>query len=52
MTIPLQFASLYHGSRPRGMSHRDGQEVFVWYDFLLHLGADFVVADMAFLRDA
>ena len=37
MSIPLQFASLY-----------DGQEVFVWSDFLLDLGTDFLVGNMAF----
>ena len=34
MTIPLQFASLY-----------DGQEVFVWSDYLLDLGTDFLVGN-------
>ena len=39
MTIPLQFASLY-----------DGQEVFVWSDWLLDLlGTNFLVANMAFV---
>ena len=32
MSIPLQFAPLY-----------DGQEVFVWPDYLLDLGTDFLV---------
>ena len=41
MTIPLQFASLYHG-----------QEVFVWPDCLLDAGTDFVVGNMVFVRDA
>ena len=34
MSIPLQFAALY-----------DGQEVFVWSDFLLDLGTDFLVGN-------
>ena len=41
MTIPLQFTSLY-----------DGQEVFVWSDFLLDLGTDILVGNMVFLRAA
>ena len=41
MTIPLQFASLY-----------DRQEVFVWSDYLLDLGTDFLVGSMVFVRDA
>ena len=41
MTIPLQFASLY-----------DRQEVFVWSDCLLDLGTDFLVGNIAFVRDA
>ena len=40
MTIPLQFASLYHG-----------QEVFVWSDCLLDLGTDFIVGNMFFVWD-
>ena len=35
MTTPLQFASLYNG-----------QEVFVWSDYLLDLGTDFLVGTM------
>ena len=38
MSIPLQFASLY-----------DGQEVFVWSDCLLDLGAYFLVGNMIFV---
>ena len=38
MTITLQFASLY-----------DRQEVFVWSDCLLDLGADFLVGNMVFV---
>ena len=38
MAKPLQFASLY-----------DGQEVFVWSDCLLDLGADFLVGNMVFV---
>ena len=38
MTIPLQFASLY-----------DRQEVFVWSNCLLDLGADFFVGNMVFV---
>ena len=41
MSIPLQFASLY-----------DGQEVFVWSDFLLDLSTDFLVGNMVVVRDA
>ena len=41
MSIPLQFVSLY-----------DGQEVFVWSDFLLDLGTDFLVGSIVFVRDA
>ena len=41
MTIPLQFASLY-----------DGQEVFVWSNCLLDLGADFLAGNMVFVGDA
>ena len=37
MTIPLQFASLYD------------KKVFVWYDFLLDLGTDFLVGNMVFV---
>ena len=37
MTIPLQFASLYHG------------QVFMWSDCLLDLGTDFLVGNMAFV---
>ena len=40
MTIPQQFASLYHG-----------QEVFVWSDCLLDLGTDFLVGNMVFVWD-
>ena len=40
MTIPLQFASLY-----------DGQEVFVWSDYLLDPGTDFLVGNMVFAWD-
>ena len=35
MSIKLQFATLYAG-----------QEVFVWSDFLLDLGMDFIVGNM------
>ena len=39
MSIPLQLASdLY-----------DGQEVFVWSDYLLDLGMDFLVGNMVFV---
>ena len=38
MTIPLQFASLYNG-----------QEVFVWSDYLLNLDTDSLVGDMVFV---
>ena len=38
---PVQFASLY-----------DGQEVFVWSDCLLGLGADFLAGIMVFVWDA
>ena len=39
MTIPQQYASLY-----------DGQKVFVWSDYLLDLGLDFLVGNMVFVR--
>ena len=35
MKIPLQFASLYND-----------QEVFMWSDYLLDLGTDFLVGNM------
>ena len=38
MTIALQFASLCVG-----------QEVFVYFDYLLDLGTDFVVGNMVFV---
>ena len=38
MTIPLQFASLY-----------DRQEVFVWSNYLLDVGMDFLVGNMVFV---
>ena len=38
ITISLQFVSLY-----------DGQEVFVWSNWLLHLGTDFLVGNMVFV---
>ena len=41
MSIPLQFASLY-----------DGQELFVWSDFLLSLGTDFLFGNLVFVWDA
>ena len=41
MTIPLQFASLY-----------DGQVVFVWSNYMLGLGTDFLVGNMVFVWDA
>ena len=41
MTLSLQFASLY-----------DGQEVFVWSDYLLELGTDFVLGNMVFVLHA
>ena len=37
MTIPLQFVSLY-----------DGQD-FVWSDWLLDLGTDYLVGNMVFV---
>ena len=40
MTIPLQFASLY-----------DCQEVFVWSNYLLDLGTDFLVGNMVFVYE-
>ena len=40
MSIPLLFASLYNG-----------QEVVMWSDCLLDLGADFHVGNMVFVRD-
>ena len=36
--MSLQFASLY-----------GGQEVFVWYDWLLDLDTDFLVGNMVFV---
>ena len=39
MSIPLQFASLYNR-----------YEVFVWSDYLLDLGLDFLVGNMVFVR--
>ena len=39
MNIPQQYASLY-----------DGQKVFVWSDYLLDLGLDFLVGNMVFVR--
>ena len=38
MIILLQLASLY-----------DGQEVFVWSDYMLDFGTDFLVGNMVFL---
>ena len=38
MSIPLPFASLYHG-----------QEVFVWSDCLLDLGIDFLIGNVIFV---
>ena len=38
MTIPLQFASLYHGKK-----------VFVWSNYLLDLGTDFLFGNMVFV---
>ena len=39
-SIPLQFASLYDGP------------VFVWSDYLLDLGTDFLIDNMVFVLDA
>ena len=41
MTILLQFASFY-----------DDQEVYMWSDCLLDLGADFLVGNVVFVEDA
>ena len=41
MNIPLQFAPLY-----------DGQEVFVWPDYLLDLGTDFLVGQNHLARQS
>ena len=40
MSIPVEFAPLY-----------GGQEVFVWSDCLLDLGADFLIGNMVFVGD-
>ena len=40
MTITLQFASLY-----------DRQGVFVWSNYLLDLGMDFLIGNMVFVGD-
>ena len=40
MTILLKFASLY-----------DGQEVFVWSDYMPDLGMDFLDGNMVFVGD-
>ena len=39
MTIPLQFVSLC-----------DGQEIFVWSNYLLNLGTDLIFSDMVFCK--
>ena len=38
MSIPLQSASLY-----------DGKEVFMWFDYLLHLDKDILIDNAVFL---